>query len=294
MRKIVPVLFGLGGFLLVAGLVALLWAPGVVKKTPVDVDTTTHLSGTVSKLNVATGTMETNPVKVTSITKADSKHSDNDVVAFTNSTCVVIDTDNPPDCVNGDDPRLVTATTDVFATNRRTAIAVNSSKYLPANAEDHEGLVNKWPFDSAKKTYPYWEGTLGKAVPAKYDRTVYLRGVKNYVYKVETKGAQIDVAEGVPGTYDDVKEIYVEPRTGAILNQTESQQRALADGTQVLDLKIAFTDAQVKTSVDDVKGNLGSLSLIVTVLPLVGIGGGVLVLLVAVLLLLSGRRRAEA
>jgi hypothetical protein len=235
--------------------------------------------------------MESNPVQVTSITKADSKHSDGDVVAFTNSTCVVIDTDNPPDCVDGKDPRLVTATTDVFAADRRTALAVNKSKYLPAGAVDHSGLVNKWPFDSEKKTYPYWEGTLGKAVPARYDRTVYVRGMKTYVYKVETKGAQIDVAEGVPGTYDDVKEIYVEPRTGAIVNQTESQQRALADGTQVLDLKIGFTDPQIKTSVDEVKGKLGTITLILTVVPLVGIIGGALLFIVAILLLLSGRRR---
>ena len=61
MRKTIPVLFGLGGFLLIAGFVALLWAPGVVKKTPLDVNSTTHLSGQAEKLNVATGELEANP-----------------------------------------------------------------------------------------------------------------------------------------------------------------------------------------------------------------------------------------
>ena len=42
-------------------------------------------------------------------------------------------------------------------------MAVNDSKYLAEGAEEHEGLVNKWPFNAEKKTYPYWDGTLGRA-----------------------------------------------------------------------------------------------------------------------------------
>ncbi|MCW2867300.1 MAG: hypothetical protein JWR20_1488, partial [Marmoricola sp.] len=63
MRKFVPVLFGLGGFLLVAGLVAALWAPGTVEKTPLDVNSTTRLSGQAQKLNTASGQLESNAVK---------------------------------------------------------------------------------------------------------------------------------------------------------------------------------------------------------------------------------------
>ena len=100
MRKIIPVLFGLGGFLLIAGLVCLLWAPGVVKKTPVDVNSTTHLSGQVEKLNISTGELESNPANATSVTKSDSKASDDEVVVWTNSTCLVIDEDDVPDCVD--------------------------------------------------------------------------------------------------------------------------------------------------------------------------------------------------
>ena len=42
-----------------------------------------------------------------------------------------------------------------------SGLAVNDPKYLPADAEPHEGLVNKWPFEPKKKTYPYWDGTTG-------------------------------------------------------------------------------------------------------------------------------------
>jgi hypothetical protein len=290
MRKMIPVLFGLGGFLLVAGLVALLWAPGVAKKTPIDVTSVTHLSGQAAKLNAATGELESNPVKAISTTKTDSKVSDDNVVAFTNSSCLVIDKDDVSDCVDGNDERLISASTDVFATDRDTALAVNKGKYLPADAVDHEGLINKWPFDAEKKTYPYWDGTAGKAVDAEYVRTVKVEGLETYLYKVEVTGAPIQIAEGVDGTYDDVKEIYVEPKTGAIVKQVDDQQRALASGDQVLDLQLAFTDAQVKTSVNEAKDNVATLSLLTGTIPLVGIVGGLICLIGGVLLLLRGRR----
>jgi hypothetical protein len=294
MRKTIPVLFGLGGFLLVAGLVCWIWAPGVVKKTPIDVNSTTHLSGQAEKLNAATGDLESNPVKATSVTKTDSKASDDKTVVWTNSTCLVIDKDDVTDCVDGDDPRLVSASTDVFATDRKTALAVNADKHLPADAVEHHGLVNKFPFDSEKKTYPYWDGTVGKAVDAKYQRTVEVRGTKTYVYTVTTKGAQIDIAEGVKGTYDDLTTIYVEPRTGAILNQTDDQQRYLEDGDKVLDLQLAFTDAQVKKSVDDLQSDLGLLTLVDKTVPLVGIIGGLICLGGALFLLVARRRRPDS
>ena len=291
MRKMIPVLFGVGGFLLVAGLVCLLWAPGVVKKTPLDVNSTTHLSGEAEKLNVATGELESNPVKATSVTKSDSETSSDTVVAWTNTSCLLIDRDDAPDCVDGDDERLISADVDVFATDRVTGIAVNDSKYLPPDAVKHEGLVNKFPFDSEKKTYPYWDGTVGGAVDAKYERTTKVQGVEVYYYEVNTKGAPIDIADGVKGTYDDVKGIYVEPRTGAILNQTDDQQRYLESGDKVLDLQLAFTDAQQKTSASDAKDNLRLLNLVETIVPVVGIVGGLIVLGAAGFLLVAERRR---
>src|SRR6478736_4367534 len=51
------VLLGLGAFLLVMGMMGAFWAPGVVKKTPLDIDQTTLLDGTVKKLVPATGAL---------------------------------------------------------------------------------------------------------------------------------------------------------------------------------------------------------------------------------------------
>lgn len=284
-----PTLLGLGAFLLVAGCLGQFWAPGVVLRTPLDVNTTTHLSGQADKLDVTTGELVHSNILATSVTKTDSNASDDNVVAWVNTSCVVIDEGDPPDCVDGKDARLITASTDVFATDRVSAVAVNDGEYLPDSATPHDGLVNKWPFDSEKTTYPYWDGTLGSAADAVYDRTEKMGGLEVYVYKVEISDAPIEIAEGVPGTYDDAKEIFVEPKTGSILNQTDNQQRYLDDGTKVLDLQLAFTPDQIKTSISDTKADKGTLTLLLTIVPLVGFIGGFLLLIAGGLLTFLGR-----
>ncbi|MCW2772861.1 MAG: hypothetical protein JWN91_1187 [Nocardioides sp.] len=287
-------LLGLGAFLLVVGVLATVWAPGAVKKTPLDVDQTTHLDGTIKKLNFETQELEENPVKVESISKTDTNASSDDVVVWVQTACVVLDIDDAPNCVDKNDPRLVSATTDVFATDRFSAEAIPDFKGLPADAVPHEGLVNKWPFDSEKKDYTYWNGTIDQAVPAIYSGTEDVAGIETYVYKMTVTDADIDIAEGVPGTYSDLTTIYVEPRTGAIQQQTDSMQQYLADGTQVVDLNIKFTDDQVKAFADDAKTNTRMLSMMTLWMPIVGFVGGALCIVAGLALLLTASRRDSA
>lgn len=292
MRKIAPVLLGLGAFLLVAGLVALLWAPGVVKKTPLEVDSVTRLSGEAARIDTATGELgEAQPVVATSITKSDSDASTDSYVVMTSTQCLVVDEGDPGDCVDGSDERLVNASTDVFATDRVTAEAVNDVDGLPADAEPHEGLVNKWPFDPEQKTYPYWDGTAGTAVDADFDRTESVDGLEVNVYKVEVSDAPIEIAEGTPGTYDDTKELWVDQVTGALIHQIDDQQRYLEDGTQAFDLQLSFTDDQVAANVADAQDNISSLRLVTVWIPVIGIGGGVLLLLAGLVGLVRGNRQ---
>src|SRR6185503_5415547 len=62
MKVLARVLLGLGSFLLIAGILALTYAPGVVKKTPLDVDTTTVYEGQAAKIDPLTGAFDTKPV----------------------------------------------------------------------------------------------------------------------------------------------------------------------------------------------------------------------------------------
>ncbi|MGY2700944.1 DUF3068 domain-containing protein [Nocardioides sp. HB32] len=293
MRKIVAlVLVGLGVFLVVAGIVARAWAPGQIERTPLDTDNTTYLSGTAEVPN-ADLQLEKTPVLAWSTNKADADASDEDVVAFATSLCLVRDADGIDGCVDGDDPRLISAETDVFAADRHTGLTVDDPEYLPADALHEEGLQNKWPFGAEKKTYPVWDGVVGAAVDATYEGTEEIDGLETYVYRAVANADGVDVVADLPGSYASSTEYYIEPRTGAIINQVIHQQR-VADGVgTVLDLDLAFTAGQVQTNVDDARDNLSLLTLIETTVPVVGLAVGIPLVLVGLGLLLLGRRRIE-
>ncbi len=294
MRKaLAPALVGIGAFLLIAGILAMVWAPGAVKKTPLAVDTTTRLTGEAAKIDTS-GQMVTKPIYAQNITMVDSEASTDDIAIFNQNSCVAFGTGG--DCFAADDPdkvivpedELVTASATIFGTDRDSAEGLKAGDLPKAVADaggiTAEGIVNKFPFDTEKKDYTYWDGTIERGVDATFDRVEKVLDHETYVFKVEVSEESIDVAENTPGTYSDVKEIFVDPATGSIINQTEEQQRWLADGTQVLDLKIGFTEEQVEKNVDDAETNGRSLTLITTVVPLVGLIGGAVLVVVGLLL----------
>ena len=294
MRKVTAgLLLGLGSFLLVAALTVVLWGADAVKKTPLDTDSVTNLSGTADKLNPATGEVESLEVKAASVTQADSELSDDDVVVFVSTTCLVIDEGDVPQCVDSTDDRLITASSDVFATDRHTAEAVNGSEYLPPSAEEKTGLINKWPFDAQKKDYTYWDGLLGEAVDATYDGTETIDGLETYKYHVLIEDAPAEVVTDIEGVYSQDKYLYIDPTTGAIINQTQHEVRELEDGSPLLDLNLGFTDDQVSANAEDAKDNGTQLGLLTKTLPLVGFIGGAIALLAGLFLLLASRRRQE-
>ncbi len=194
MRKIVgPILIGLGAFLLVVAVLAVAYAPGEVKRTPLGVDSTTKLEGQADRLGAGT-----RPIYALSITKSDDNVSTDDVVVFTNIACAVFDEGQERACADGDDENALSLSTDVFATDRVTAEAVDVDA-LPDSAEPHEGLVNKWPFDAKQETYPYWDGVTGSAQDAVFEREDEVDGLDVYVYRIEISNAPIEIADGVNG-----------------------------------------------------------------------------------------------
>lgn len=292
MRKVLgSVLTVVGSFLVVLAVLAQFYAPARLMKTPLDVNSTTRLSGQATLY--AAGKGDTFPVKAVSITRADSAKSDGNVVAFANSTCLVKDEGDAPDCVSSDDPqnRLVSASTDSFATNRSTAVSVNDPQYLPGDATRHAGLINKFPFETADKTYPFWDGMTSSTEEAKLVGKKRINGLQTWAFNIQVKDAPIEIADGVPGTYSDDKTMYIEPLTGSIIDQKEKQVRATADGKPVLDLSIAFVPDTVAANVKDAKANVAKLNLISNVVPLVGYIVGIPLLLVGLFMVARGKRR---
>ncbi|MFQ6172586.1 DUF3068 domain-containing protein [Oryzobacter sp. R7] len=296
MRGVVTkLLVFIGAFLVAVAALAALWAPGQVKKTPLDVDSVTRLTGDAQ---ISNGTsLDSIKVRATSTTHADSELSTDDVVLFQNSTCLLKDpTGDAPDCVSADDPekRLVSAGTDTFAVDRRTAEAVADFENLPAEAEPKEGLVNKFPFDVEQRTYRFWDGYVGQAVDAVFQDAEDIDGLETYRFLITVTDGDIEITDGVAGKYSTEKTMWVDPRTGSIIDQNESQTRTVADtGDTFLQLDYGFTDETVAANVAAAKDNGSRLALLTSTVPLVGGLVGLVALAVGILLARTSRRSED-
>ena len=277
MRSVLTkVLVFVGAFLIVLSLLATFYASSQVKRTPLDTNSVTRLAGTAG-LYDGEELVQT-PVKASSTTLADAEASTKDVVVFHNSSCLVRDPDgNAPDCVAAEDPddRLVSAGTDVFATDRRTGMAVNDAEGLPADAEEKSGLINKFPFDVEQKTYPFWDSYVGKAIDTTFEGVEEIDGLETYKFQYTVEDGDIEIG-GEPGKYDTTKTMWIDPVTGAIQDQEQHLVQKMPDGQTVVDLNFEFTDETVAANVESAKDSGSRLALIGKAVPL---GAGVLGLL---------------
>jgi hypothetical protein len=203
---------------------------------------------------------------------------------------------------------LVTATTDRVAFDRRTQEAINccgvSLNGAPAR---HSGIEYKFPFDAEKKTYQYFDTTLGKASDMTYKGSETVEGVSVYRYEqvIEpTKIAELEVPGSLIGRtetsvpvdryYSNVRRVWVEPTTGVIVKGQEEQLSTLRDDTAedvltVTDAVLTFDDDTVAEQADTAKENKRLLDILKTLGPLVtGLLGIILVVVGLVIALRRG------
>lgn len=286
MRKFLTVVCTfLGAFLVVVAVLAQTYGSSALKKTPLDVDSVTHTEGDAVSYTAGFTPFQ---AKATTITKADSEASTDDVVVFRTSQCVVKDLGDIGDCVDADDPqaRLVSASTEDFATDRNTGMAVETEEL---GAPVCEGLMNKFPFDTEKKTYPYC--TTTGAEDATYEGTEEIEGLETYKFQVDVPPTPAEIASGVEGLYSEQTTIWVEPLTGQFVKVDTAQQRALDETTKALDLHLIYTDDEVSEGVEDIGKDADLLKLATSTVPLIGYAVGIPLLLIGIALgLLSGRR----
>ncbi len=296
MRAIVgPVLSFLGAFLVAVALLCQFYLGDALLKTPINVNETISLDGTAKTPN-AHGKVKDVNVLAWSIYHTNTSLSNSHVASFQNSQCLVVDIGNPTGCVSAKDPqnRLLSATTDNYATDRRTAEALQNPAYVPPGSTPHVGVINKWPFLAEKKTYTFWDDGTQAGVPATFARTDTLLGHPVYVYDVHVPQTKIEVAPGIKGYYTDDKQVYVDQMTGSVLNQPEHQVRTDLQGNPIIDLNVKFTDAQIKKLVDDAKKNDAQLKLIRNTLPVVGLVVGIPVLLLGLFLTIRRHRARKS
>ncbi|MEU6135706.1 porin PorA family protein [Nocardioides sp. NPDC047086] len=303
MRRVIGYVFLLvGAFALVAAAVAGFWGRDAAATVPLNVDTTTVLDGTASGALAKSDTPV--PVKYTRTTEAAPKDSTDDVVVFIEAGCIVIQEDNPPPCLDPEqDERAVLVTTRAYAMDRKTSEVVeDQAKYVGEEqaVPGMKGLAGKFPFDTQRHDYEYWDGTLGSTIVATYVDDVEIKGVKTYQYEVNATSddailspgddEETDTEDDVRGTYEATQTIYVEPTTGSYIDQSATQKMVTSSGLVLVDAEMSYSDKTVSKNAEDAKANIAQLNLIGTWIPVGGVVLGLIFLLIGLWLVLRGRK----
>lgn len=185
---------------------------------------------------------------------------------------------------NNDEPPPMDFLSQTIAIDRHTGEAV---PWSGATQNDEpmafEGYIIKFPFNTQKKDYPYWDATLQKTMNMEYKGVEQLKGTKDSieVYRYEgffpeTEFGTREVPRGVFGledtgsveatrTYSNTRTLWVEPETGVMMKIQEAQQQWLvwdepgAEKVVAMDTVSAFTDETVQKNIEEYKSKVAAL-----------------------------------
>jgi hypothetical protein len=303
-RVIGPGLLGLGVFLLVVAALVRFYAAPALVKIPLDQDVISVSEATdasyfdIGSLSVKTG----QNIRATRQIQGDVSASSADTVVFKAYVTVA----------NADGTKF-SESTDRVALDRRTAHAVNCcDEEVDGDDTRHTGLSYTFPIGTERKTYQFFDTAARKAFPMEYRATDTVKGLTTYKFEQKIDEQVID-QQTLPGAilgqpskllltadmvYSNVRTVWVEPSTGAIVKGQEEQLRVLrAEGgpdTTVFEATVAFTDQAVDEAVARAEDGIGKAKLITSTVPLVAFVLGVVLALLGALGTAMARRPRQA
>jgi hypothetical protein len=298
-RFLGPVLLGLGVFLLVlAGMLRFYVADRVVI-TPIDQYAQTVAPGPGTYLDPAVQQERSGDLNATRTLKADVAASSKDVAVW--DVSVVLSTG---------DRTFVRATVDRVATDRRTGEAVNCCGEAVDGAPiRHSGVSYKFPFDTQKKDYAWWDPNSKQAPPAKFVSEEKVQGLTTYKFLQVIEPTQIQTQPGAgplvgesasfapPIYYSTTRTVWVEPKTGVIVkgneqNKTTLRNAAGQDKATAIQYDLTFDEATQKNQAKLAKDNITKINAVSLWLPLLGLVLG-LILIAAGLIIMRATDRTR-
>ncbi|WP_162891159.1 DUF3068 domain-containing protein [Aeromicrobium sp. A1-2] len=307
-KKLGTVALFLGAFLLALAALSKFYMYDQLAVVPYNTETTNTSStapgNDAEYLDAAAGLkITTGPLKNTKVlsgnvelSKKASKDLGKDVAVWDYINCTA-----PVDfnCGSGDTPLSLNVDRVPFDRNTGQTVRWDGSysetggeKTEPAN---FEGLYFKFPFDTQKKTYKFWDDTLLTSTDAKFVGEGKVEGLK--VYKFEQTIAPISTGTiDVPGDlvgsdestvtadqiYSSTSYYSVEPVTGVIIVGRTSQDSYLeVDGVRKVTTTKAdlqYSDATIKDTADEYKSKATLLTTVKTTVPLGGALIGILLI----------------
>jgi hypothetical protein len=171
----------------------------------------------------------------------------------------------------------------------------------------HRGLVFKFPFNTKKQSYQFWDSTVKAPYTARYDGTEKLDGLLTYrfvqpipdvvVGQVEVPGALVSTDQAsvmADRVYSTVRTLWIEPRTGAIIKgQEQLNQRLVYLGKEapIIHGTITYTPQTVANYVKQYKSDARQLAIVSTYGPITLWILGPLLILIGLTVLYVGARR---
>ena len=239
MRRVTGlILAGLGAFLIASAVLMRTYLPGQVVKFPLHEYLVTQLVGhnvsyfSAAKVKPITGAT----MVVTSTTKSDDKAGNSDTAVW-NTFTYLYDTTNH---------QRFSFSIRRLAFDRRTAELVQCcGASIDGNTHIRQsGLAGfLWPFGTGKHSYQVFDPGMNRTATARYAGTTTVGGISVYKYVEKVKNLKIGTQKipaslvGLPGnkevtlpeSYTATNTFYVDPVTGAQLNEIQDTHLALTD-----------------------------------------------------------------
>jgi hypothetical protein len=190
--------------------------------------------------------------------------------------------------ISDSDGKLISATTDRVAWDRKTGEAVNCcNENVDGTPTKHAGLSYKFPFGAEKKTYQFFDTSVRRAYPMHYKGTEKIQGLTVYRYEQPIAPVQLGEIE-VPGDlvgstaasvkapefYDNTRTVWIEPVTGIIIKGSEKLHQVLRDAAGVdkvtlIDVLLTFDEKTQKQQGDLAKDGRSKKAIVGTWAPLI-------------------------
>ncbi|ODR18403.1 MAG: DUF3068 domain-containing protein [Mycobacterium sp.] len=323
---------GLGAALLIAALLLSTYTSSRIAKIPLNLDATLISEGNGTALDAAS--LSTDRVVVNQNVPLVSQEQIS-VESPANADVVTLQVGSSVRRSDKQkDSGLMLAIVDTVTINRRTAMAVSDDSHpggyvqKPRGIGDenpptamplrHEGLAYRFPFNTERKTYPYFDPIAQKPFDANYDGQEDVNGLSTYRFTQEVgvnkegklvapitypslyggnEDGKITTSAamwGVPGEpneqitmtryYTAKRTFWVDPVSGTIVKETEQAHHyyardALKPEVTLVDYKLTSTQETVESQVNSARDERDRVALWSRVLPITFTAIGLIALL---------------
>jgi Porin PorA len=303
-------LVALGAFAIVIGLMSRWYLAPHATKAPLEESTVVDAvsDGNSSILDKGTLTMRHGVTLTTHRRIQGDRPAGTDGVAVWNQFSYTQDADG----------KLVQATLDRMPFDRVSGMLLNCcGAATEGKPVTRSGLYFKFPFDTRRVDYPFFDEDTGHAWPAVYRGEEERLGLTLYTFRMQVPATDLETIDVPPSLVnrpgggsvtvhryvESTTDLGVEPVTGSIITATSHSVQTLRDASgavlsTVADVTSSLTEATQRQSADLTRDGLTQLTLVRTIVPIVSVVLGLAAIVAGLVVLgvlsaVRGRRFAS-